>query len=62
VAEIALAEALRRRRPAAAGLDVFAHEALVAENNPFMDLDSVVLMPTPARERVRRSPAYERCP
>jgi phosphoglycerate dehydrogenase-like enzyme len=45
VDELALAEALHQRRIAAAGLDVFAHEPLVVDNNPFMKLDNVVLMP-----------------
>jgi phosphoglycerate dehydrogenase-like enzyme len=62
VDETALVEALRQRRIAAAGLDVFAHEPLVAENNPFMDLDNVVLMPhagaitREAIARVRKMP------
>ena len=41
----ALVEALRERRIAGAGLDVFLQEPLPPEANPFKDLDNVVLMP-----------------
>lgn len=42
--EAALAEALRHRRIAGAGLDVFEHEPL-APNSPLMHLDNVVCTP-----------------
>ena len=42
--ETALAEALRHRRIAGAGLDVFEHEPL-APNSPLMHLDNVVCTP-----------------
>lgn len=45
VDELALADALRARRIAAAGLDVYTVEPLAVEKNPFKDLDNVVLMP-----------------
>jgi phosphoglycerate dehydrogenase-like enzyme len=41
----ALAQALRSGAIAGAGLDVFQEEPLVAERNPFRDLENVVLTP-----------------
>lgn len=41
----ALADALRRRQLAGAGLDVYPEEPLTPETNRFKDLDNVVLMP-----------------
>jgi phosphoglycerate dehydrogenase-like enzyme len=41
----ALAEALRSRQIAGAGLDVFTEEPLVPERNPFHDLPNIVLTP-----------------
>ena len=41
----ALVDALRERRIAGAGIDVFLQEPLPPEANPFKDLDNVVLMP-----------------
>ena len=40
-----LVEAVRERRIAGAGIDVFLQEPLPPEANPFKDLDNVVLMP-----------------
>ena len=45
VDEQALADALRERRIAAAGIDVYTQEPLPVESNPFKNLDNAVLMP-----------------
>jgi phosphoglycerate dehydrogenase-like enzyme len=41
----ALVDALRERRIAGAGLDVYLEEPLPLESNPYKDLDNVVIMP-----------------
>jgi phosphoglycerate dehydrogenase-like enzyme len=45
VDDAALSEALRERRIAGAGLDVFTEEPLPPEHNPFRELTNVVLTP-----------------
>jgi phosphoglycerate dehydrogenase-like enzyme len=40
-----LVEALRQRRIAGAGLDVYLTEPLTVDQNPYSDLDNVVLTP-----------------
>ena len=45
VDQAALVAALRAGRLGGAGLDVFAQEPLTLEENPFKDMENVVLMP-----------------
>jgi D-3-phosphoglycerate dehydrogenase len=58
----ALLEALRERRIAGAGLDVYPTEPLPIDQNPFKDLDNVVILPhvggvtMESNERSRRMP------